>query len=53
MPDKLIEQLKDYGEMIVPVGKAHSVQLLKLITKRGNQIVEEDLLPVRFVPMIR
>jgi len=51
IPRKFVEQLKDGGKMIVPVGKVHAVQSLKLITKKGKKIIEEDLLPVRFVPM--
>ena len=53
IPEALIEQLKDGGKMIIPVGPIHSVQALKLITKKGKRIVEEDLLPVRFVPMVK
>jgi len=52
IPEKLVEQLKDGGKMIIPVGPVHSMQYLKLITKRGKKISEKDLLPVRFVPMI-
>ena len=53
LPERLIEQLKDGGKMIVPVGPVLLPQSLKLITKRGKRIIEEDLLPVRFVPMIK
>ena len=52
IPEKLIGQLKDGGKMIVPVGPVNSVQSLKLITKKGNEITEKDLLPVLFVPMV-
>ena len=52
IPEKLIEQLKDGGRMIVPVGPVRSVQSLKLLTKEGDQIIVENLLPVRFVPMV-
>jgi len=55
-PDKipaiLIEQLKDGGKMILPVGPAKSVQVLKLITKKEGKITEKELFPVRFVPMV-
>ena len=51
-PEKLIEQLKDGGRMIIPVGKVGSVQLLKRIIKKDKRIIETDLLPVRFVPMV-
>ena len=52
IPEKLIEQLKDGGKMIIPVGPVHSVQYLKLVTKTGRRITENDLLSVRFVPMV-
>ena len=52
LPEKLIEQLKDGGKMIIPVGKIHSTQTLKLITKKDGKIIEKELLPVRFVPMV-
>jgi protein-L-isoaspartate O-methyltransferase len=38
--------------MIVPVGRAHE-QSLKLITKKNNILIENTLLPVRFVPMVQ
>ena len=53
VPDILIDQLKDGGKMIIPIGVLYSVQSLKLITKNGAGIIEKDLLPVRFVPMVK
>ena len=52
VPVKLVEQLKDGGKMIIPVGGVHSVQSLKIVTKKGRGSTEKDLLPVRFVPMV-
>ncbi|MDR0512558.1 MAG: methyltransferase domain-containing protein, partial [Treponema sp.] len=52
IPEKLIEQLKNSGTMIVPVGKDASSQYLKLITKKENKIIERNLFAVRFVPMV-
>ena len=52
IPLKLIEQLKIGGKMILPVGPIHQVQSLKLIIKQDKGIIENDLLPVRFVPMV-
>ena len=52
IPEALLEQLKEGGKMIVPVGPVHSIQSLKLITKKKGRITEENLLPVRFVPMV-
>jgi protein-L-isoaspartate(D-aspartate) O-methyltransferase len=52
IPEKLIDQLAEGGKMILPVGPANSVQYLKLVTKQGGKIIERELLPVRFVPMV-
>jgi len=52
IPEKLIEQLKDGGKMIIPVGKTYSIQSLKIIFKKDGRITEKELLPVRFVPMV-
>ena len=52
IPKKLVEQLKDGGKMIVPVGEIHGTQWLKLITKTNGRIAIKELLPVRFVPMV-
>jgi protein-L-isoaspartate(D-aspartate) O-methyltransferase len=52
IPEALLEQLKDGGQMILPVGPVQSVQSLKLVTKKDNRITEKELLPVRFVPMV-
>jgi len=53
IPEKLIEQLKEGGKMIVPVGPLFSTQSLKLLTKRNKKIIEKDLIPVIFVPMVK
>jgi len=52
IPPALIEQLKDGGKMIIPVGEVHSVQSLKLLIKDGENLTTNDLLLVRFVPMV-
>ena len=52
IPGKLVEQLKEGGRMIVPVGPVHAVQSLKRITRKAAGNIEQDLLSVRFVPMI-
>jgi protein-L-isoaspartate(D-aspartate) O-methyltransferase len=49
IPQPLIDQLKDGGRMIAPVGSWY--QELIRITKKGNNIRKERLIPVRFVPM--
>jgi protein-L-isoaspartate(D-aspartate) O-methyltransferase len=52
IPERLFEQLKEGGKMILPVGPVNSVQFLKLITRKNGRPIEKDLLPVRFVPMV-
>jgi len=52
IPERLVEQLKNGGKMIVPIGEIHSVQWLKLLTNSSGRIIESTLLPVRFVPMV-
>lgn len=49
IPKPLIEQLKEGGRMVVPVGTYS--QELKKIVKRSGKIETTDILPVIFVPM--
>lgn len=51
IPKPLIEQLKEGGRMIIPVGKQW-VQELILLRKVKGKIEKKEVLPVRFVPMI-
>lgn len=53
VPSPLIEQLKDGGILVIPVGSARSVQSLMVVTKHGDEIEMKKVLPVRFVPLIR
>ena len=54
VPKPLLDQLKPGGRMVIPVGPAHSVQQLKLITKDSlGRVKEEIIIPVRFVPLTR
>jgi len=49
IPKPLIEQLKEGGRMVVPVGT--HMQELKKIVKRSGKIETTDVIPVVFVPM--
>jgi protein-L-isoaspartate(D-aspartate) O-methyltransferase len=49
IPKPLIEQLKEGGRMVVPVGTY--TQELKKIVKRSGKIETTDVIPVVFVPM--
>jgi protein-L-isoaspartate(D-aspartate) O-methyltransferase len=53
IPPPLIEQLKDGGKMIIPVGSPYLTQMLVLVEKKGEEIFTTSLLPVRFVPFTR
>ena len=50
IPSQLISQLKDGGNLVIPVGSES--QRLKLFTKRNGTLKENDLGLVRFVPML-
>jgi protein-L-isoaspartate(D-aspartate) O-methyltransferase len=50
VPQPLIEQLKEGGRMIIPVGPAGN-QELYLLSKKGDKVEQRAVLPVRFVPM--
>lgn len=53
IPPPLIEQLKDGGRMIIPVGSPFMVQQLMLVEKIKGRTRTSSLLPVRFVPFKR
>jgi protein-L-isoaspartate(D-aspartate) O-methyltransferase len=53
IPRPLIEQLKDGGIMVIPVGSMMSVQSLIIVKKHGKDVKTKMILPVRFVPLIR
>ena len=52
VPQPLIDQLKDGGRMVIPVGERFAQQLY-LLEKKNGQLKESITLPVRFVPMLR
>lgn len=52
IPPDLVEQLKDSGKMIIPVGSQYSIQILVLIEKVNGKLRSKKLMPVRFVPLI-
>ena len=50
VPRPLVEQLKEGGRMMIPVGPAHD-QSLYLLEKKDGKVQRRAILPVRFVPM--
>jgi protein-L-isoaspartate(D-aspartate) O-methyltransferase len=53
IPPPLLEQLKEGGRMVIPVGPPLMAQTLKLIEKKNGKVVTKNLLPVVFVPFTR
>ncbi|MBS0664408.1 MAG: protein-L-isoaspartate(D-aspartate) O-methyltransferase [Verrucomicrobia bacterium] len=52
VPTPLVDQLSDVGRMVIPVGPPGD-QVLYLLSKRYGRLEQQDVIPVRFVPMRR
>jgi protein-L-isoaspartate(D-aspartate) O-methyltransferase len=52
IPVPLVEQLKDPGLLLIPVGGRHSWQELIMIKKKNGEILRSNLGSVAFVPLI-
>lgn len=52
VPEALLEQLALGGIMVIPVGSQSGNQKLLMITREQNAYVQEELDPVRFVPLL-
>ncbi len=53
VPQPLIDQLKEGGKMIIPVGPTSNTQELRILEKKKGKIRTKVLFPVRFVPFTR
>jgi protein-L-isoaspartate(D-aspartate) O-methyltransferase len=51
VPQPLLDQLAEKGRLLIPLG-GQDVQTLAVITKRDGKVHREDVLPVRFVPLL-
>lgn len=51
IPDELINQLKDGGLMVLPVGESNNQELI-VLKKNSKTLEKKYIIPVRFVPMI-
>ena len=52
IPKPLEDQLAEGGRMIIPVGHAYSQELV-LLEKKDGKLQQRNVLPVRFVPMMK
>ncbi len=50
VPQPLVDQLREGGRMVIPVGERYQ-QTLYMLTKKEGKLVSEKLLPTLFVPM--
>src|SRR5207253_5549896 len=50
VPPALLQQLAPDGRLVIPVGSYLEQDLLR-ITRSGDQWIQEDMGPVRFVPL--
>lgn len=53
VPTTLLTQLVEGGRMVVPVGRTLYDQRLVVYTRRKDEIIEKEDLPVRFVPLVQ
>ena len=51
VPEPLVNQLKEGGRLVIPIGEQGGVQQLVLLRKKEGKILQENKLDVRFVPM--
>lgn len=52
VPEPLIEQLAEGGIMVLPLGPHHDGQRLVRIVKTAEGLKQDELIPVRFVPLL-
>ena len=52
IPEALVEQLAPNGRMVVPIGRHEGVQQIVRLTRTPEGLSREDLIAVRFVPLL-
>jgi protein-L-isoaspartate(D-aspartate) O-methyltransferase len=52
VPQALVDALTDDGVMVLPLGPHDGTQRLVRLTKSGNELKREELIGVRFVPLL-
>jgi protein-L-isoaspartate(D-aspartate) O-methyltransferase len=53
IPAPLVQQLREGGRMVIPVGPPGSYQTLWRLTKQQGKVVSENITDVAFVPLTR
>jgi len=53
VPDALLEQLGDGGKMVLPLGPRSGTQYIVKLCKTAGALSRENLIAVRFVPLLR
>jgi len=53
IPPSLVQQLKEGGRIVIPVGSPFRTQQLVLVERKGDEVRTRNLMPVRFVPFTR
>src|SRR3990172_375649 len=51
VPSALVDQLRDGGRLVIPVGERYAQQLLKIVRKAEGTVMEKSI-PCVFVPLI-
>jgi protein-L-isoaspartate(D-aspartate) O-methyltransferase len=51
VPPELLDQLDEGGRLVIPIG-ARGQQMLLRVTRNGDELKREELLPVSFVPFV-
>ncbi|WP_321281616.1 protein-L-isoaspartate(D-aspartate) O-methyltransferase [Marinifilum fragile] len=51
IPQALIDQLAEGGKLVIPVGLKY-VKKLVLLEKKKGEVIQRNVIPVRFVPMV-
>jgi protein-L-isoaspartate(D-aspartate) O-methyltransferase len=52
VPQPLVDQLKEGGRMVIPIGKTYA-QELQVLQKRAGAVRQTAAIPVKFVPLTR
>jgi protein-L-isoaspartate(D-aspartate) O-methyltransferase len=52
IPDALVDQLSEHGKMVLPLGPRDGAQHIVKLTKTASGLTRQNLIAVRFVPLL-